>query len=142
MVVSLASSSLLSNLLLHLVTLHKCKIAIHIPIGNRTQLDDTFVHEVLYNLPVSTLVQDLSIDSSYETSVFGKACFTSFSKSALEQVQYIYRQKRHVKILLGDVYNTPYPKPDYEPVIVENPPVISLTESLLSSGKQPHLKAL
>ncbi len=131
---SLAANSVLPNILLHLLTLHECKVAIHILNGNQTQADLIFVNEIIYELPIPTLVQDISIDSSDETSVFGKACFMSFSETALVNVQYAYKRKRPIKILLGTTYYTPYEKTDYEPIIIESPPIISLKEATLSSG--------
>ena len=134
MMANLATNSIMPNLLMHLLSLHECKVVIHVQNENKTQLDYSFITHIEHDLNVPFLVQDLSIDMSDETSIFGKACITSFSEAGLDQVSFVFRRKRPTKILLGNISTFSYPKLAYEPIIVENAPIISLIETSLSSS--------
>ena len=124
--------SLIHKLILHLITLHECDVIVHITIGNKTQIDDSFIAGI--NEPL--VVQDESPDMSYQMNEFGKVCFTSFSQMALSRLEFNYGHKRPVKILLEKTYMPMVSIPDYYPLIVEQPPVISIKQASKSSGKK------
>ena len=119
-----ATLSTVSNLLLHLFTLHECKFAIHIQSENATNDNDYFS---LLDFPLQ--VQDSSFDVAYESHIYGKACIISFDASALSQFQLPGKRKRPVKILLGKYYALGFPRLDYHPAVIESPPIISLLQT-------------
>ncbi len=127
-------TSFILNVLFSILNLHECKIAIHILSGNETESDYNFINQLSLISNVEIWVQDRNIDMSYETCKIGKACILSLSEEALGNVSFQHRCKRPVKILLGSFDTSEIPKPDYEPVIIEEPPVMSIFTSSLSTS--------
>ncbi len=132
---SFIANSVVTNLLMQIISLHECEVVIHVLNDNATQDEYSFISEMSFGVKASVLIQDLSVDMSLDTCPIGKACITSLSEDALANVAFTYPCKRPVKILLGSVYSVRIPKPDYEPNVVENPPVISIMNTSLSIGR-------
>ncbi len=128
------TEAILFNVLLHLFTLHECKVIVYLPNINNTNVDYEFITEISPLLNISLLVQNVDIDMSHELNMIGKACIMSFSESALSEFAFNNRQKRPAKILIGKIYSFKHTKPDYKPIIIEYPPVISVKEATFSSG--------
>ena len=131
--VKVLTMNLIPNLLLNLLSLHECKVAIHILSEIETQLDNELLSETIGDWNV--FVQDSNVAITSEVIFSGKACIMSFSKSALLNITFTMRHQRPVKILLGDIYTQSYKKPEYEPVLVELPPIVSVKNALFSSSK-------
>ena len=130
-----AITSVLSNVLLNILNLHECKVAIYILTANETRTDDVFIDQVSLISNIPFWIQETNIDLSYETCPIGKACLMSISEETLGNVTFGQPCKRPMKILLGSLDTTENPKPDYEPLIVEYPPVISIFNTALSPSK-------
>ena len=137
---SLIINSLLPKVLLHVLTLHECKVGIHVTSPNKTTIDNRFMSEIIPATGISIVVQDSSLDLSYETN--DKACITSFSERALDEISFNNRHKRPIKILLGNFSKTNYAKPNYRPIVIEQPPLVSITTASYSSSNIASLKAM
>ncbi len=124
----MSESSMLPNILFHLLSLHECKFAIHVLSKNETRNDNEFMSQFSAS-NASILVQDSNIDMSYNMNINGKACIMSFNESALEKVPFENRRKRPIKILLGGISTIRHDRTDYEPGIVEQPPIISILQA-------------
>ncbi len=132
---TIVANSVLPNILFQLLSLHECKVAIHVQNGTETKAkDDALISRIGSELQMSLLVQEADMDLSYETCMIGKACIVSFSEEALAGLHFEYRCKRPVKILLGSSYSRGYPEVDYQPIVFEFAPVVSLTETAFNSG--------
>ena len=125
---------LLPHILLNILTLHKCKVGIHIKSFNQTSIGTQFMAEIASITDMAFIVQDSSLDMSYDTNGFGKACLTSFSEKALDTVKFEKRFKRAVKILLGAISEIEYSKTDYRPTVIEYPPIVSIMSIMTTAS--------
>ncbi len=134
MVETIATNLVLPSIILQLLRLHECEIIVHVPIENETRTDNLFVSKVIFDLNIPLLVLDTQIDLTYEISIFGKPCITSFSGQALAKFPYNVdvKHKRPTKILLGDIYSHVLAQPNYYPMRIEYPPIVSVQEVSLS----------
>ena len=146
------NSYMFSNLLLHLFTEHECKVVIYLLRDNRTRLEDHVMTHIIPDLSFPLMTYNDNVDMSNEANEYGKACITSFSELSLKKLEFRYRRKRPIKILLNKLHTLGFHKPDYEPAIIESPPLISLKRVEHSSSimivstacpeiEQPHVKS-
>ena len=118
---------MITNVLLHVLAVYECQVTVHV-----TDQNETGSGKILNDFPL--VVQTMNVDMSLEMINFGRAFIVSTSERALVEMPLKQRRKRPVKILLGGIFTRGHEKPNYEPAIVEMPPLISLKQASIISS--------